>query len=207
VGVIAEGFPSAGARYRLSCLVGGLLSAEAAIAAPVYVELGAWPATRAALDRDNLLHARTRASATRTSRELVSRLATLTDAEVRHIVDAPSPDRQHLMWAAFCRRYALVAEFAEEVLRDNFLLGRLSLTRDDFDRFWARKALWHPELEALADSTRAKLRSNLFLALRQAGMLTEDGAIVPALLSGDVTEFLTRRRPSDLRFFPTGGVT
>jgi hypothetical protein len=176
------------------------------IAAPLYVRLGDWQTVRAALDKDNLLHARTRASAVRTGRELVQRLGTLTGEEVKHLAKAPSPDRKHLMWAAFARRYEFVAEFAEEVLRDKFLLGVTTLTSEDFERFWVSKALWHDELEALKPSTRVKLRTNLFLALRQAGFLTEGSLIVSPLLSREVTAFLQDRRPSDIRFFPVGGV-
>jgi hypothetical protein len=174
---------------------------QAAIAAPLYLRLHDWPATRAALDQDNLLHARTQASAVRTARELVQRMETLTDEEVEHLASAPSPDRKMLMWAAFCRRYALVAEFAEEVLRDKYLIGVATVMAEDFERFWAGKALWHDELEAIKDSTRAKLRTNLFLAMRQAGMLTEEGLIVPPLLSPDVARFTQ----GEVRFFPVGG--
>jgi len=193
------------APYRLSFLVGGLLAAEAAIAAPVYLQCRDWAETRAALEKDNLLHARTQASAVRTARELVQRVACLSDDEVEYLVAAPSPDRKHLMWAAFCRRYDLVAEFAEEALRDRFLLGDLHLVPDDFERFWAGKALWHPELDAVAASTRTKLRTNLFLALRQSGMLTTAGLIVPPLLSDVLVKLLQARTPSDIRFFPAGG--
>jgi hypothetical protein len=191
--------------YRLSFLVGGLLAEEAAIAAPVYLKLCDWQATRAALDRGNLLHSRTRASAVRTSRELVQRMQTLTDAEVEYLASAPSTDRKLLLWVSACRRYEFVAEFAEEVLRDKYLLGVRSLATEDFERFWASKTLWHEELESLKPSTQRKLRTNLFLAMRQAGLLTEDGLIVSPLLSREVEVFLGKRTPSDVRFFPMGG--
>jgi len=189
----------------LSFLVGGLLAEEAAIAAPVYLKLGNWTAVRKALDEGNLLHARTQASAARIARELVQRMGTLTDAEVKYLVRASSPDRKHLMWMAFARRYEFVAEFAEEVLRDKFLLGEARLDADDFERFWSGKALWHEELDNLKDSTRRKLRTNLYLAMRQAGFMTRDGLIVSPLLSVEVVRFLKARVPSDVRFFPVGG--
>ena len=191
--------------YRLSFLVGGLLAEEAAIAAPVYLKLCDWRATRAALDHGNLLHCRTRASAVRTSRELVQRMQTLADAEVEYLASAPSTDRKLLLWVSACSRYEFVAEFAEEVLRDKFLLGVGVLATEDFERFWASKTLWHEELEALQPSTQRKLRTNLFLAMLQAGLLTEDGLIVSPLLSREGEVFLGQRTPSDVRCFPVGG--
>ena len=191
--------------YRLSFVVGGLLATEATIAAPLYLELRDWAAVRAALNADNLLHARTRSTAVRITRELIQRLSVLSDVEVTYLVNAPGPDRLHLMWAALCRHYVFVAEFAQDVVRDHYLLGVSQLVPVDFERFWDSKALWHAELEETRPSTRNKLRTNLFLALRQSGMLADDARLVSPLLSPEVLALLDTRTPSDRRFFPVGG--
>ena len=127
--------------YRLSFVVGGLLSTEATIAAPLYLRLHDWTAVRSALAEDNLLHARTRATAVRLAREVVQRVSTLSDAELSYLATALSPDRRHLMWAATCRHYEIVADFAHEVLRDSYLRGIEALSVADFERFWGAKAL------------------------------------------------------------------
>lgn len=191
--------------YWLSFVVGGLLATEATIAAPLYLELCDWASVQAALNADNLLHARTRSTAARLTRELIQRLSVLTDAEIAYLADAPGPDRLHLMWVALCRHYVFVAEFAQEVLRDHYLLGVSRLVPADFERFWDSKALWHAELEEARPATRTKLRTNLFLALRQSGMLADDATIVSPLLSPEVLDLLDGRTPSDRRFFPVGG--
>ena len=191
--------------YRLSFALGGLLSTEAMVAAPLYLELCDWAAVRKALDADNLLHARTRSTAVRLTRELIQRLSVLSDTEIAYLVTAPGPERLHLMWAAMCRHYAFVAEFAQDVVRDHFLLGVSQLVPADFERFWDSKALWHAELEETRPSTRNKLRTNLFLALRQSGMLADDATIISPLLSPEVSALLDARTPSDRRFFPVGG--
>jgi len=191
--------------YRLSFLVGGLLSTDAAVAAPIYIRTGDWTTVRSELVDGNLLATRTKSSAVRLSRELAQRMACLSSSEVAFVVDASGPDRAQLMWAAMCRRYLLVAEFAEDVLRDRFLLGVGTVNADDFDRFLVAKSLWHPELGDLKPSTQTKLRTNLFLALRQAGMLEKGGAIIPPLLSPTVLGFLNEKTPSEIRFFPTLG--
>ena len=191
--------------YRLSFVVGGLLATEATIAAPLYLELRDWAAVRAALNADNLLHARTRSTAVRLTRELIQRLSVLSDVEVTYLVNAPGPDRLHLMWAALCRHYVFAAEFAQDVVHDHYLLGASQLLPADFERFWDSKALWHAELEEARPSTRTKLRTNLFLALRQSGMLADDARLVSPLLSPEVLALLDTRTPSDRRFFPVGG--
>lgn len=108
-----------------------------------------------------------------------------------------------MMWTATCRRYAFIAEFAEEVLRDRFLLMQTELSYEHFDAFASGRALWHEELTELAPVTYRKLRSNLFKMLREGGLITEDGVINPTILSVRTRELFARHTPSDVRFFPT----
>lgn len=191
--------------YQLSFVVGGLLATEAMVAAPLYLELRDWTAVRKALNADNLLHTRTRSTAVRLTRELIQRLSVLSDVEIAYLATAPGPDRLHLMWAAMCRHYGFVAEFAQDVVRDHYLLGVSQLVPADFERFWDSKALWHAELEKARPSTHTKLRTNLFLALRQSGLLADDATLVSPLLSPEVLALMDARTPSDRRFFPVGG--
>ena len=73
----------------------------------------------------------------------MQRLAVLTDDEIELLIDATATERAHLLWAAACRRYDLIGEFAEEVVRERFLLLTPTLSYEDFDSFVRGKALWH----------------------------------------------------------------
>lgn len=197
-------------RYALSFTSGALLMREAAIAAPLYMRERDWSKVRALIADDNLLQARTVASGSRLVREVTQRLAVLTDDEIELLVEATATERGHLLWAAACRRYNLIGEFAEEVVRERFLLLASTLSYEDFDSFVRGKALWHSELAELKESTLRKLRSNVFRMLNEAGLLSEDGHLVQAALSQRVASALAARSPSDLRFYPandavTGG--
>lgn len=189
-------------RYALSFTSGGLLAREGEFIAAVYLTSRDWHAVRARVVDDNLLQARTTSSLTRITRETIQRLEALTDNEIELLVEGSPTEQRHLMWAAACRRYALIGDFAEEVLRERFLLMTPTLDADDFDRFITGKSLWHPELDDTKPSTRQKLRQTLFRMLREAGLRTDTGDIVPAVISERVAEVLSRRAPSDLRFFP-----
>jgi len=193
---------SVSTRYRLSFSVGGLFLQGASIGAGLYLELRDWRAVRAAIDADNLLQARTVASAKRVGRELVQRLAELTDDELRLLLDATAAERGHLMWVAACRRYVLIGEFAEEVVRERFLLFARSLAPEHFESFVRAKSMWHEELSSLTDPTLRKLRTTVFLMLREAGLLSGSGEILASVLSPRVTRELQKRVPSDGRFFP-----
>lgn len=190
-------------RYALSFTSGSLLMREALIAGPIYLEEHSWAAVRQRLDEGNLLQTRTVSTGHRLAREVTQRMAVFNDHEVALLIDSTTSERGHLLWAAACRRYDFIGEFAEEVLRERFLLLTPTLGYDDFDSFLRGKALWHEEVAELKDSTLRKLRSNLFRMLIEAGLLSETGTILPATLSTRVGGALSARTPSDLRFFPT----
>jgi hypothetical protein len=192
-------------RYALSFTSGALLMREALIAAPIYLREHDWAKTRQLIEEDNLLQARTVSTGQRFAREVAQRLAVLTDDELELLVDSTTSERGHLLWVAACRRYDLIGAFAEEVLRERFLLLTTKLDYDDFNSFVRSKALWHGELDDLKDSTLRRLRSNVFRMLIEAGLLTEKGHILQAVLSTRVSDALSARTPSDVRFFPTGG--
>ncbi|MEW1805482.1 DUF1819 family protein [Pseudarthrobacter sp. NPDC080039] len=194
---------AAAQRYALSFTSGALLMREATIVAPIYLQERDWARVRAVVAGENLLQARTVASGLRLAREVIQRLAVLTDDEITLLTEATSTERGQLLWAAACRRYDLIGEFAEEIVRERFLLLTPSLDLNDFDSFVRAKSLWHTELSELRDSTRRKLRSNLFRMLIEAGVLSDSGQIQQSMMSQRVASAFAARTPSDLRFFPT----
>ena len=190
------------ARYALSFTTGTLLSREAALLAPLYVQHRGWETARRLALESNVLQVRTHSTGIRLVRETVKRLSVLTDDEVALLAEVTASERSNLMWAAACRRYELIGEFAEEVLRERFLLLAPTLDHQDFDSFVRSKALWHEEVAEIKDSTLRKLRSNVFRMLKEAGLLSVAGRIMPALLSERLSVALGSHTPSDLRFFP-----
>ncbi|MFF5036620.1 DUF1819 family protein [Nocardia salmonicida] len=192
-----------GSRYALSFSSGGLLTREGEVAAEVYLACGSWDETRTQVVEGNRLQARTFSSNIRVTRETVQRLSVLSNSELELLTDASPTEQRQLMWVAACRRYDIIGDFAEEVLRERFLLMTPTLSAEDLNRFLTGKSLWHPELDELKPSTRQKLRQTLFRMLHEAGLRTTSGDIIPAVLSARVVEVLGHRTPSDVRFFPT----
>ena len=50
--------------------------------------------------------------------------------------------------------------------------------------------MWHEELAELKESTYRKLRSNVFRMLREAGLLSDNGRIIPAVFSDRLVDRL-----------------
>ncbi|MCI1218829.1 DUF1819 family protein [Bifidobacterium crudilactis] len=188
-------------RYALSFTCGSLLTREADIAVPLYMESADWNVVRMQIIKKNLFQTRTASSAVRFASETVQRLAVFTPTELQLLHEASPNERNLLMWIAACRRYAFIAEFAEEIVRERYLLLTSTLGYGEFDSFVNGKSLWHPELDQLKISTRKKLRSTLFRMLTEAGLLV-DGHIQQAVPSERIRDALDVREPSDIRFLP-----
>lgn len=189
-------------RYSLSFTTGGLFLNEAYAIVDRYLENRDWPKTRNQVLSENLLQVRTVASSHRVSRELISRLELLASDELEELVNGNARDRGYLLWVAACRRYAIIHDFAIEVLREHYLLMRRQLSFGDYDAFYNAKALWHTELDEIAQSTQHKLRQNLFRMLRDAGLISDQQHIQAAMLSPRLAQLLARRGRDDLLVFP-----
>lgn len=190
-------------RYTLSFTTGGLLAQEATVLAPVYAAQPNWSTVREIAVSENLLQTRTHSTGVRRVRETIARLSVLSASEIESLTAITNTERGHLMWTAACRCYLLIGEFAEEVLRERFLTLAGTVSYDDYDSFYRAKAMWHDELTEISDSSYRKLRQVLFRMMVEAGLLTTQGTIQPALISARVTGYLAARTPSDIRFFPT----
>jgi hypothetical protein len=189
-------------RYRLSFTTGGLFLQEAPIVVERYLALRDWQQTRKQVRNDNLLQVRTAAAALRISKELIARLELLESDELEELINGSARDRGYLLWIAACRRYAIIHDFAIEVLREHFLLLRRQLSFGDYDAFYNAKALWHSELDEIAQSTQHKLRQNLFRMLRDADLISDQQHIQTAMLSPRLAQLLARRGRDELLVFP-----
>lgn len=190
-------------RYDLSFGTGALLVREAVLLAEARKPGESWEHLRARAVADNLLQSRAVASTVRRTRAALKRVSMLDDGELDALLNSTAADRALLMWAAACRAFSLIGEFAEEVVRERFLLLTPSITYEEFDAFVSSKAPWHPELTGLKESTTRKLRQTVFRMMAEADIVTKSGVIVPIVLPPRLVSLLDARDPSDLRLFPT----
>lgn len=189
--------------YSLSFTTGGLFRQESAELAQLYINTSDWEKLRELVSRDNTLQVRTQSSSKRISREIISRLRLLSEAELEGLRSGSSRDQGYLLWIAICRRYKFIADFAQEVVRERFIRLQPALDKSGFDRFFESKSEWHPELEQLSDSTRRKLRQVLFRMLREAGILTDADQIQAPIWSEEILAILRPTGATSFRYFPT----
>lgn len=189
-------------RYSMSFTSGALLRAESVTTARTYVETSDWEATRARILTSNLLQMRTLNASRRIFREVASRLKQLNPDQIDLLLDGSEQEQGYLLWLAFCRRYRFVYDFAVEVVREKFMRLDYGLTHEDYDVFFNRNAEWHPEMDQVSSATRHKQRQVVFKTMREAGLLSADNAIIPALFSPRLAMLIAQDNAADLAIFP-----
>lgn len=188
-------------QYAVSFTCGALLAPESVKVANVYAQCSSWEETRKLCLADNLLQAARTKTLQRLTQEIIGRLKTLKDDELLFLADADFSEQKYVLWLALCRRYALIGDFAREILHEFFASRKNSLTVDDYDIFFAQKALFHDELQKLSSATRRKIRQMLFSMMRDAGLIDREHRIIPCI-PGRALLLLLGRAGTDAMFFP-----
>ena len=189
--------------YKMSFTSGGLFLNESVIVAELHVAGEDWKVTLSRALEEGATSLPKAASNRRTLREIVNRLMTLTEDEVRVMVeDAGRQEQQHLLWVATCRAYRFVREFAVEVICDRYIAYQLDLPLESFDIFFDAKADWNEGLASISDSTRNKLRQILFRMMREAGVISDGNRIQSTYLSAQLRQVIEATNPTDLAVFP-----
>ena len=189
-------------KYIMSFTTGGLFHIESVKLAELYVKYLDWRVVQEETISKNLLQARTISTAKRVYQEIIARLKQLSQPELVFLIESNSRDQSYLLWAAVCRRYRFIADFAVEVLRERFLGFKLDLLSEEFNIFFNTKSEWHPELEQIKPATRDKCRQVLFKILREADLLSTNNAIKTPLLSPTLLEVLMQSDRRSIMYFP-----
>jgi hypothetical protein len=195
-------FESSAQQYRLSFTTGGLFWKESLAVMESYRTLGDWNAVRAEVISKDLLKLRTQAARVRVSREVIGRLSELNVEELELLEEGTIQEQQWLLWLAACRHFEMIREFAVEVLRENYLSLRGMVSLKDFDAFFFRKSQFNDEMDALQETTRRKLRQNLFRMMREADLVTEGGLITPPILTHCFVRTIAKSSIKELEVFP-----
>ena len=189
-------------RYKLSYTGVSLAISESVAVAEAFLQLKDWDAVKAKVWDDNLLKARTKSSTQRVYQEIWPRIDQLSNEQIELLVDGNLQEKKHILWYAICQRYVFVREFAVEVLHEKYLSLDYELTDFDYDAFFNRKADWHPELDKITETTRVKMKSRIFWMLQEAGLISDDMRIIPAILSERVITGIIEESLSNLQIFP-----
>lgn len=154
-------------KYRFSFTAGALLHEEMILAANDLIDKN--------FDLDQLSASVLNKERSKTNKrefaEVTLRLKTLENKEVELLAKGSLTLSKQIALLACIRAYSFIRDFFIYVILDKVSLFDFSLTERDYISFVRNRELEHPELEALADSTKYKVKQVLFKILDQAELI------------------------------------
>ena len=190
------------AKYCLSMSGSKVRMEESMLAAEMYNESKDWDAVRRRIVDENLFQLNAVSSRKRITAEVVKRLRTLTDGELEFLGGSYGDDRCAMLWIAVCRTYQFVRDLSEQMIAGRYNRTIPDFTAEAYDAFFEEQAEIHPELVALSDESRKKMRSQVFLMLSECRLLSADGKITPLHPTPMFKAAVDEARRDDLRLFP-----
>lgn len=188
--------------YLMSFTTGGLFLQESLLFADLFLETNDWLVVSKKVKENNLLQSRMSSSAQRVSQEIVGRLKCLNEKELNFLLKGSNLDQRLILWVAVCRKYTFIRDFAIEVLCFKYRTYKTKIDKEDYELFYSQKEDTHPEVERLAPSTKDKLRSVLFVNMRDVGLIDKAGTINAILPTQEFISLMRTESPEDLMIFP-----
>ena len=190
----------------MSFTTGGLFHSESLLLLELYNQIQNWDKIyQQALDK-NTLQARVLSTAKRVLKEIINRLKTLTEEELHILENGSTSEQKYLLWLATCRRYTFLHDFATEVIRERYLTLKYDLPIEEYESFFSSKEQWHEELEKITEGSRYKQRTVVFKMLREADIIDSNKLILPAMLTDELINTITKKDINDLTIFPVSDI-
>ena len=187
-------------KYKMSFTSSSLRCRESAIIADLFLRLSDWNAVRNEVLSQNILQLNTASSQKRIFAEIKLRLQYLTSQELQILAAHDSADGEVMLWLAICRCYTFIGEFAREVVHEKYISFQRTVDICDYDLFFEKKSILHPELNALTAATQEKLRQVFFKLLRESNIISRNNEILATYFSPAISQLLTT---DDWGYFPT----
>lgn len=181
-------------RYRADITAGSLKVAESRVIADLLLKQADDEAWNAALGQDNLLQTRTPATSRRLARLIRNRLETMTPDLWMLVKDGNATVATHACLAAAVKHSALLADFLELVVMEQYRIFAEKLTYQMWDDFVADCQSRVTELPNWSESTIKRLRSSVFQILQQAGYLdsTKSLRLQTVHIAAEVVHYLEK---------------
>ena len=189
-------------KYSMSFTTGALFFHESIKLAEFFLIIKKWDEVRNAVVAGNIIQARTINTLKRVTNEIISRLKTLNEHELKFLLSATYAEQGYMLWLAVCRRYTFIADFAVEIVHHNFMSFKTTVSYEDYDVFFNKKAEWHGEVDSIAPSTKRKLRQTLFKIMQEASLLDKNNTIIPIMAGAEFRTIITSAEGRETMFFP-----
>ena len=106
-------------------------------------------------------------------REFKKRISFLTQDEVDIMINGDLITKRQIAFLSVCKTYAIIKDFAIEVLREKLMVYDYQISEGDYISFYRRKVDLNEKMEFLSLATEKKIRQVLFRILAEAGLIND----------------------------------
>lgn len=183
---------AAAMRYRADITAGALKLAESRVIAGLLFRGVSSQGWRKAIQEQNLLQTRSPASAKRLTRLIRARLESMDAGLWRLVAEGDATVATHALLAAAVKQSALLGDFLDLVVREQYRVFAERLTNSVWDQYLDDCHARDPEMPEWHDSTRRRLRSSVFQVLAQAGYVrdTRSLKLQTVFIAAEVIDYL-----------------
>jgi BrxA len=181
-------------RYQADITAGALKLPESRVIASLLIRGLTSQGWREAIYERNVLQTRSPASARRLTRLIRGRLDNV-DAELwRLVAEGEATVATHALLAAAIKRSALLGDFLDLVVREQYKIFSKRLTNSLWDQYLDDCRGRDPQMPVWHESTRRRLRSSVFQILAQAGFVrdTRSLKLQTVFIAAEVINYLKR---------------
>jgi hypothetical protein len=186
-------------RYKADITAGSLKVRESRLVAGVLLQDVDDATWKFVLEEENILQARNLATAKRIGGLLRQRLGTMNEGLWEMVRDGSAVVATHACLAAAVKHSALLGDFLDLVVRDQYRLFSPALSNNLWEKFIEDCRARDPEMPEWSESTIARLRSTVFQILAQAGYI-ESTRSLKLQTNHIATEVLRNLRDHDERY-------
>lgn len=131
-------------------------------------------------------------------REFKKRISFLTHEEVDIMINGDLITKRQIAFLSVCKTYAIIKDFAIEVLREKLMVYDYQISEGDYISFYRRKVDLNEKMESLSMATEKKIRQVIFRILAEAGLIntTKDRIIQPQLIDHDLAKAIVDDKAS-----------
>jgi hypothetical protein len=182
-------------RYRADITAGALKIPETRIIAGLLLQGMDEADWKQAITIDNVLQCRNPASAIRLARLIKARLISMDSQLWKMVYEGTGAVVTHAALAAAIKHSALLGDFLDLALREQYQLFKTALSKTVWDDYLRDCRGRDPEMPEWNESTRRRLRSSIFQILAQAGFVenTKTLKLQPVHIAPQVLRYLTIR--------------
>ncbi|WP_207398108.1 DUF1819 family protein [Bremerella alba] len=181
-------------RYQADLTAGSLKVSESRVIADLLLQQTDDNVWKLALGHENRLQTRSPATARRLGRLIRNRLEMMTPDLWKLVRDGNATVATHACLAGAVKHSGLLADFLEQVVKEQYRIFAERLTHQMWDDFVADCQSRNAELPEWSESTIKRLRSSVFQILQQAGYIesTKSMRLQTVHISAEVVNYLKK---------------